>query len=274
MGRDYPVVDAHHHIGRKEGYPGGEFSGSDLVRRMEQHAIAAAVVMHFVSVLRSPEDFIRANSYVAEAVARYPDRLFGAVAINPLFGDLALAEIERYAAAGFRAVKLHPIFHGNYRVNGGAVDDVAALAGQLGLPVVIHSDFTSSACTPYEIAGLAGRFPDTCIVLLHLGLHPELCKHVSSVVRSSPNVMVDTSQTPDFPREVYVNPVRELGADRVLFGSDGPECDVSLNLRKLEIAVAECGLREDEAKQVLSANAVRLFRLSIAAPAQAQRTGR
>jgi predicted TIM-barrel fold metal-dependent hydrolase len=255
-----PIVDSHHHLGRKPGL--GEFSGWDLVQRMDQYGIQKAVAIHFVSLLHTPDDFVRANRYVAEQVECYPDRLVGAVAVNPLFGQLALEEIEHYHGLGFRAVKLHPIFHGHYHVNGGTVDEVAALAGQLGLPIVIHSDYGSPVCSPYEIVALACRFPQTIFVLLHLGLQPEMCKFTPEIVKDTPNVVLDTSQTPDFPRDVFTLPVKIVGAERVLFGSDGPECDASLNLMKLKIAIERYGLGADEAAKVLSGNASRVFNLT------------
>jgi predicted TIM-barrel fold metal-dependent hydrolase len=174
-------------------------------------------------------------------------------------GDGMLNEIATYHKLGFRAVKLHPIFHGHYQVNSGVVDEVAMLAGTLGLPVVIHSDFLSPVCSPYQIVALAKRFPETTFVLLHLGLQPELCRLVPDVVRDANNVMLDTSQTPDFPRDVYVEPVRRLGATRLVFGSDGPECDAGVNLRKLEVAIELYGLDPTEAQCILSQNATRVF---------------
>ena len=254
-----PIIDGHHHIGRKASL--GEFSGDDLIRKMDREGVAMSVVMHFVSTLRSQDDFVRANAYVAEQVEQHPDRLAGAIAVDPRNGDAALDQIEHYHRAGFRAVKLQPILHGNYAVDGGVVDEVAGLAARLALPVVIHSDSANNVCSPWAIAALARRFPETTIVLLHLGLHPDGMRRVPAVVLETPNVVVDTSQTPDFPDLVYADPVRVLGADRVLFGSDGPECDLSLNLRKLELAVERHGLSEQDAALVLGGNAERIFAL-------------
>jgi uncharacterized protein len=253
------IVDGHHHLGRKPGL--GEFSGDDMVRRMDRDGVAKSVVMSFVSPLRTQEDFDRANEYVAGEVQRHADRLFGAVAVDPRSGSHATTAIKRLQQVGFRAVKLHPRLHGNYPVDGGVVDEVAALSGALGLPIVIHCDVTEKACSPWAISALAGRFPETTFVALHLGLHPEGIKQTPVAVRDTPNVLVDTSQTPDFPREVYVEPVRILGPERVLFGSDGPECDLSLNLRKVALAVEQHGLSEHDAALVLGGNAERIFHI-------------
>lgn len=253
------IVDGHHHLGLKPGL--GEFSGEDLVRKMDRDGVAKSVVMSFVSPLRTPEDFDRANEYVATEVERHPDRLFGAVAVDPRNGSHAVEQIERYHDAGFRAVKLHPRLHGNYGVDSGVVDEVAAVSGVLGLPIVIHCDTTSDVCSPWAITALAARFSETTFVALHLGLHPEGIKDTPAAVRDTPNVLVDTSQTPDFPHDVYVEPVRVLGAARVLFGSDGPECDLSLNLQKLALAIEQHGLSEHDAALVLGGNAERVFGL-------------
>jgi uncharacterized protein len=251
------IVDGHHHLGFKPGL--GEFSGEDVVRKMDRDGVAKSVVMSFVSPLRTQEDFDRANDYVAKEVERHSGRLFGAVAVDPRSGSQAIEQIERYHQAGFRAVKLHPRLHGDYAVDGGVVDEVAAVSGTLGLPIVIHCDTTREACSPRAIAALALRFPETMFVALHLGLHPEAIKDTPAAVRDTPNVLVDTSQTPDFPHDVYVEPVRVLGAERVLFGSDGPECDLSLNLRKLALAIEQYGLSDHDAALVLGGNAERVF---------------
>jgi predicted TIM-barrel fold metal-dependent hydrolase len=256
------IVDGHHHIGLKPGL--GEFSADDLVEKMDIHGVTMAVVMHFVSPLRTPDDFERANAYIAEQVSQHPSRLVAAVAVDPRMGEAALDAIERYHRLGFRAVKLQPILHGNYAVDRGVVDDLAFLAGKLGLPIVIHSDSTSTACSPWTIAALARRFPQTTFVLLHMGLHPEQVSHVPTIVESVPNVVVDTSQTPDVPELVYTRAVQVLGRDRVVFGTDGPECDLTLSIRKLELALESGGLSLADAQAVIGGNADRIFSLGLA----------
>ncbi|GAF88748.1 unnamed protein product, partial [marine sediment metagenome] len=231
------IVDSHHHIGKKRtSFGEWEFTGAQLVRQMDKNRIQKAIVVYFVSELHVMEDFVNANNYVAEAVQEFPDRLVGTVVVNPLMRETALQEIERCHHLGFRAIKLHPIFHGHYHLDGTG-DSIARLASDLELPILIHSDFTSSVCSPYQITRFARRFPNTTFLLLHFGLYPELCKYVPDIVKGVDNILLDTSQTPDLPYEVYVRPVKLLGSSRLLFGSDGPECDVTVNLRKIEVAM-------------------------------------
>jgi predicted TIM-barrel fold metal-dependent hydrolase len=97
-----------------------------------------------------------------------------------------------------------------------------------------------------------------------------MCHLVPEVVEDAPNVILDTSQTCDKPEEVYGRPVAVLGADRVMFGSDGPECDVSVNLRKLSAALERGALSERDADFVLAGTAQRVF--GVAATREMART--
>jgi predicted TIM-barrel fold metal-dependent hydrolase len=160
-------------------------------------------------------------------------------------------------------VKLQPVAHGHYPIDGSIVDPVVEAAGAAGVPVVIHSDFATSSCSPHQVAQLATRYPEVTFVMLHLGLQPHHLLQVPDVVGPTRNVVVDTSQTHDLPYGVYVHTVRRLGPDRVLFGSDGPIASVEVNLTKLAVAERRYGLTAEERRCVLGANAARVFGIEI-----------
>ena len=262
---DCEIFDAHHHLGYKPSFANGQFTVRELIDHLDRKHVQRALAMHFISPLRSPGDFAQANEYVAEALTYSPTRLVGGVVVNPIYRDLALEEVERYHQLGFAAIKLHPAFH-HYQINSPAVDEVAELGGKLGLPLLIHSDFSSDVCSPYEIVRLARRFENTTFIMAHFGMQPQLCARVPEIVGEVENVVLDTSQTADFPWEIYVNPVRVLGPHRLLFGSDGPECDITVNLRKLEVAIEDYGLEQSDATQILAGNAARLFGVNVPNP--------
>jgi predicted TIM-barrel fold metal-dependent hydrolase len=253
------VIDSHHHLGRKmrQGQP-FRVSGDDVIRSMDATGVDLTIVMHFVAALRTSEDFVAANDLAVAECAAHPDRLVPIAVVHPFLPRAGSAELSRCAELGIRGVKLHPIAHGYYELDR-AVDPLVRAAGEAGLPVVIHSDFAHHVCSPYAIAALARRCPETTIVLLHLGLQPAMCHLVPEVVESEPNVIVDTSQTCDKPDEVYGRPVALLGAERVMFGSDGPECDVSVNLLKLAAALERGVLTERDADLVLAGTARLVF---------------
>jgi predicted TIM-barrel fold metal-dependent hydrolase len=253
------VIDSHHHLGRKtrQGQP-FQVSGEDVVQSMKATGVDLTIVMHFVAALRTSEDFIAANDCAIAECATQPGRLAPIAVVHPFLPRAGTAELRRCVEHGIRGVKLHPIAHGYYELDRD-VDPLVHAAGRAGIPVVIHSDFGHHVCSPYAVAALARRCPETTLVLLHLGLQPAMCHLVSEVVEGEPNVVLDTSQTCDKPEEVYGRPVAVLGADRVMFGSDGPECDVSVNLRKLAAALERGALSERDADLVLGGTAQRVF---------------
>jgi hypothetical protein len=68
--------------------------------------------------------------------------------------------------------------------------------------------------------------------------------------------MLDTAYVPgNLPDPEIVSIIREHGADRVLFGSDGPWTDVGREIEHLR----EMGLAPDELDAILFGNARGLF---------------
>jgi predicted TIM-barrel fold metal-dependent hydrolase len=49
-----------------------------------------------------------------------------------------------------------------------------------------------------------------------------MMKEVMAAVEAAPNVFLDTSQTVDHPKAIFVVSTARLGPGRVLFGSDAP----------------------------------------------------
>lgn len=258
------AIDAHCHIGDFQGERFGlrHFTAEDLVARMDANGVDKSLVCYLASPLVEQEDFKRANNAVVEATWKHPARLVGACIVNPKHTQFAQQEVRRCIEAGLKAVKLQPVLHGSYAVDGDLVDPIAKLCADAGAPLIVHSDFNSRCCTPYQVAHLAARFPQLTVVMLHMGLDFEMLGHLPDIVRPHRNLYLEASQTPDSPQAVYVNPVRRLGADRVLFGSDLPLLSVEVNLAKLSLAERLHGLSRDEKRQILGANAAHLFGIS------------
>ncbi|XRG77737.1 amidohydrolase family protein [Rossellomorea sp. GAMAL-10_SWC] len=151
------------------------------------------------------------NDIVATAIARFPDRFLGWVAVNPMIPNV-MEEIEFYLKSpSFIGVKAHPFMHG-YRIK--ALERVAALCESKGVPMIIH---LSSEIDSYKY--LPENFPKLKLIYAHAGL--PFWRNLWKYVKEQPNVYVDTSSD-------YLNPsivkqaVEALGYRKVLFGCDGP----------------------------------------------------
>lgn len=255
------TIDAHCHIGESPVMRNGiqRFTAEDLLARMDRNGVDRAVACSLIFPLWEREDFIRANDRTVVAVREHADRLKGLVVVNPRHGSFAEEEARRGLADGLHGIKVQPAMHGFWPIDGALMDPIMAIAAERNVPLVTHCDFNAKCCTPYQVARLAKRWPSVRIVLLHLGQDAESVGHTPDIVADYPNVVVETSNTPDYPYAVFVNPVRKLGPERVLFGSDGPVVSIEANLAKLRAAEESFGLTGEEKRWILGASAARFF---------------
>jgi uncharacterized protein len=151
------------------------------------------------------------NELVAAAIRRYPDRILGWAAINPLFPE-TIEKLESYLnRPGFIGVKAHPFMH-QYSIK--ALDSAAAMCESKGIPMIIHL-----SAEPGSYKYLPENYPKLKIIYAHAGV--PFWKGLWKYIKDKPNVFVDTSS--DYLTPAIVKKVVEvLGHRKVLFGCDGP----------------------------------------------------
>ncbi len=202
-----------------------------------------------------------ANDMVAEAAAREP-RFVGLARVDPNLDDQALAELDRaLLSLGLRGLFLHP-WEEHFRVNGASVDPLLERCAALQVPVVIATGYpwVSEAA---QVGDLARRFPRVPIVMTHggqinisgLGQADAL-----EVLRRHANVSIETSGV--YRQDFLEDVARELGPERVLFGSNSPLMDTRLEIERVRWAK----LPEEARALMLAENARRLFRLDASVP--------
>ena len=168
---------------------------------------------------------------------------------------------------GAVGLKLHPAFD-MYSADTPALDPYLGVAADAGVPVTVHSG--PGPADPDLIRRLAERFPTVRFVFYHtfLGL-PEGRRRATRHARDLPNIYLETSWCRSAEVERLI---REVGPDRVLFGSDaatdGPqhfvrrppniEMTETYNTGLLRLARQ---LRPDVIRKLLEDNARRLFGL-------------
>jgi predicted TIM-barrel fold metal-dependent hydrolase len=231
------IVDCHTHVGDRRHY-GGAFledaarawgPGYSPARTLEQHWDAVADVDHaIVLAFAAPAaGFDVPNDYVAEYVARHPEKLIGFASVDPGRPG-AVTELERAVAAGLRGLKLGPTYQG-FDPAGAAAIEVYEAAEAMGLPVIWHqgTTFVRTArleyARPSQIDGVAIRFPELRIVIAHLG-HPWIDEALV-VVRKHPHLFADISALHMRPWQLYnglVSACEYRVADRLLLGTDWP----------------------------------------------------
>ena len=209
----------------------------------------------------APEDMRRQNDQVLDALAAWPERALGYAYISPAHVDFSLAEMERCIARGpMVGLKLWVA----RKCNDPAIDPIVRRAVELRVPIYQHTWIKATGnlpgeSTPMELAELARRHPDAVLFCGHAGGDWE---QGIRAVRPCPNVYLDTAGG-DPAAGIVEMAVRELGADRVVYGSDVAGRGFASQLAKVE------DLTPRQREQILGGNLRRLL-----APALAARQGR
>lgn len=245
------IVDIHAHLVPKQ------YLAEEHLKVMSEFSIDKSVVVAAAWGLLSFDDFSKANDFILTDSSSFLGVLIPFAVINPLHGGMALEEMDRRVAEGFKGFKLLPHKHGAYTVDSPLVDPLIEKAVELDVPVFVHTDFNNNFCTPYQLVQLARRHPKAKLIMGHMGIDPEMIRFVPHLVKEAKNLYLDISCTPDMPELVIAKPVQVLGSHRILFGTDLPELHAMLAIKKVELAK----IRAQDKENILGINACRLLQL-------------
>jgi len=166
----------------------------------------------------SPEQLHAANHQVFRAIKFRPDRAYGFVYLNPNYQQASLAEFDRFVRDGpMVGVKLLIAT----RCNSPELDPIVERTAAMKAVILQHTWLkvggnVPGESTPYDIVELAARYPQVPLICGHTGGNWELGIRV---IRSSSNLYADLAGSN--PTAGFVEmAVRELGASRIIYGSD------------------------------------------------------
>jgi predicted TIM-barrel fold metal-dependent hydrolase len=222
------IIDVHTHLGNdarvNDGYV-AQCAVFDI-----EHAWCSCVGVRATVEYPTAEEMRAANDTLLSEMRRYPGFLHGYVYVNPRLDADAVAELERGLDAGMEGMKLLTAC----RHSDPLVFPLIERCIERRIPVLLHAWRKAEGnepghSEPRDVAELARRYPEATLIMAHLGGDWE---HGLKVVRPMPNVLVDICMSVIETGQVEMA-VRELGAERVLFGSDAPANDVRANIGKL-----------------------------------------
>jgi predicted TIM-barrel fold metal-dependent hydrolase len=173
------------------------------------------------------------NDFLIDLVRRHPDRLFGFGQVMPQADD-AIAEIERFAAAGLVGLKLHPSLHGYHVADHGLLDPVFEACARLRLPILINA-LDDPFCAPLAIEEIARNHPSVPTIIAHMGAVWNVPEAII-VAERQPHIYLETSATlvADV-RRAYAR----LGPTKILLGSEWPGSDFDLERMKIAKAIPD-----------------------------------
>jgi predicted TIM-barrel fold metal-dependent hydrolase len=271
----FTLIDVHHHY--EAGYgiaafldvvddPAGAPTGAekDLDTRlsiMDTDGVAAAVVIAGHTYLRPHgiADTRAVNDAVAEYVSRAPHRLIAGVGVvEPLYGQVGPAEVRRCRSElGFAGISFHNRFQGA-PVDSPLMTPLLETIGDEGMIPFVHA-YGTPLENLSQVDSLAGRFPDLPIVVLDVFHDVTQIRALPEVARRRPNLYFDLSLLVNF-ETLGLPAVREIGADRFLFGTDQYSWPLMTTpYGCLADGIVASTLPDAEKAMILSGNALRLL---------------
>ncbi|HEY8503889.1 MAG TPA: amidohydrolase family protein [Gemmataceae bacterium] len=213
------IWDVHTHLSGVEGRTPEERMAR-LVAFAERMGVERVVLMMGFPFLTdpTPAQLREQNDQALRALSHHHDRAFGFVYVSAKHPEASLRELERCVKNGpMVGVKLWVA----RRCHEEGIDPVIRRAAELKAPILQHTWFKATGnldgeSSPLDLAALAARHPDASFICGHTGGDWQLGIRA---IRTAKNVVAGIAGSD--PTTGFVEmAVRELGAERVVFGSD------------------------------------------------------
>jgi len=206
----------------------------------------------------SPEELRKQNDEVLRAIAHAPNRVLGMVYVNPKQTQASLDEMERCVRSGpMVGVKLWIAME----CSRPELDPIVRRAVELKVPLLQHAYDRTAGNMPGEsscgdVAILAARHPDASFICAHTGNDWERGIRTIRTVNNVWSEVCGSDPTGGFVEMA----VRELGAERVIYGSDAGGRSFASQLAK----VYSADLPEGAQRLILGDNIRRLLSPALA----------
>ncbi len=243
------IIDVHAHIwGRKV-----DANAQQLIEACELYGIDKVFISPLQSHNPDEEEIEFLSGEVYRICKKYPKNFLGYEYVNPALRnamDVLKRGVEERGMIGMKLwvstlcddPRVYPLVEQCIRYD---------------IPVLIHSFVKTVGQLEFESTGanvknLAVRYPEAKLIMAHLGAN---CYHGIKAIRDYQNVFVDISGS-IYRRDDLDYTVRQIGTDRILFGTDMPGT-FTMNYGQ----VLEADLSDREREDILYNNAVKLFNL-------------
>jgi len=244
------IIDTHTHLGASR-TAGIDIPEEIWLKTMERYKIDGI----FSYPLPDPyPDSKTVHDRIYRFAQNNPGRVWGVVDINPRCDEEEyVAEATRCVnELGFVGIKLHPYLEATNPMGKHAVK-VYETAKKLDVPVIVHTGQGAPLALPSLMIPIAKKYPYLPIVLAHAGAFVYF-EEALIAAQICDNIYLEMSWC-GAPQ--LKNAINTIGAQRLLFGSDG-ELNVGAELAKVEAL----DLNETQMERYLSGTAIELYKLN------------
>jgi uncharacterized protein len=228
-----------------------------LVRCMDRVGVERLILSQGYSADLHPiiDPVREENDRVMRAVRRFPDRAYGSVYLSPSYLDFSLQEFDRCVRDGpmIGVGELEV----DKRCNAPELDPIVERAVSMKAPILQHTWLKTTGnelgeSSPYDLVEFARRHPDANFICAHSGGEWE---RGIRILRDTKNICAEVAGF-DPTSGVVEMAVRELGAERVVYGSDVGGRSFASQLAK----VMGANIPESDKDLILGGNLRRLFK--------------
>ena len=247
--RNQPMlIDIHAHIW-------GTFPNADkskILKAMDRYHLTRVYVSALQKALSDEEGIAYLNDLVSDFMKEEPERIGGAVYLNPKNKNVIDVLKRAVQEQGFEMIKLLCCT----LADDPAVDPIMEYAEENGIPVLLHALHKAvgqgkNESTGIHIANIARRHPKTKIIMAHLGGN---CYNGLPAIRECKNIWCDNSGGSFYRGDDMDYAVELLGAERILFGTDMPVgCGANIG------QIQEASLTEEQRELIFWKNAKRVL---------------
>lgn len=239
-------------------------SAEDLITEMDSSGVDVSIAFSFG--WSDPALIIETNSYIIDAMRRFPTRIYGMAVLLPTTGDRAIHELERCAQAGMIGLgELMP--HGQgYRLSDiPLLTPIMEVVRRYSLLVLSHCSEPVGHLYPGkgnvslpDIVAFLTAFPDIRFIAAHWGGGLPFYTLMPEIQRITANVWYDTAATVYlYHHNIFPTVASLVGANRILFASDYG----LLRQKRIIHHIQQSGLDAQSLEMILGRNAQQLLSL-------------
>jgi len=204
-------------------------TADELIASMDKNGIDKSII---VNIGWTTHDLcLETNDYILESIARFPERLIGFCAVQPLAMEAALLEMERCADAGARGIgELRPDVQYFNLLDEEMTGPFVKMMRHHKLVLMTHTSEPvghsypgKGSVTPDLLYPFISNYPDLPVICSHWGGGLPFYALMPEVKKAFKNVYFDTAATSLlYDKQVFQAVTELVGADKILYGSDFP----------------------------------------------------
>ena len=247
---DFEIIDFHAHLGPYFNMHIPKNDAENMVHMMDLCGIDKTIVSSTPGIC---SDLVYGNNLMLESVRKHRGRLYGACIVNGNFPELSADELERCFGGDKHVVlvKLHP-FITTSKMNDRRMKGIYEFASFRRLFIIVHTWLDEDPYGNQDIfAGVVKDYPDINWLMGHSG-GPYGSYRAVEIAENCPNVFLDLTMSMIPARQVEFF-VKEIGSERVMFGTDNPFIDPRPQIGRLCLA----DISEEDRVNIMGGNARR-----------------